>query len=342
MNSSARLIILPCEPGNFNGYTQAVLADLERLRPQDGDRIIYRTRSLATSRPNTQIIPVSGKFNLFINTVKGRPPFEVRSVSIKKCLKNDVCDFHTIFAGDTIFYKAIRNLYPNTHILVRFHNLFSLAKHRQLLHSYPIDWKFKIILKNYSNLEKEILLDPNVTPIFITQEDMAFAEKISPRMKGLYWSVVDAALHPSGKILPPTKPRLVFFGTASPSHTAVGIRYLCKKIFHQIHKEMPHCELHLFGVGTHGYTDRVNNIFGHGRFTDTGLPFDGNALFCIPDLHGCGVKMKVYDLLEANVPFISTPVGVSGYAPPDSMHIIVEDIENWPKRICEYFENLSI
>ena len=101
---------------------------------------------------------------------------------------------------------------------------------------------------------------------------------------------------------------------------------------------MPDVELHLFGHGSEAYDDPARGVHGHGRHAGEGLPFAGDGLFCVPDVHGCGIKLKVADLLKAGAPFISTPLGLSGYHLPPHPHILVQDLGDWAGAIADYFQ----
>jgi hypothetical protein len=178
-----------------------------------------------------------------------------------------------------------------------------------------------------------------VTIVFITNEDLSFARLGYPLLKAVCWPVVDpSTLHLEHlEIKRPTTPRIVFFGSASPAHTSVGVKYFTRNIFPVIRAQIPLCEFHLFGSGTKDYDSPNSGVHGHGRYEGCGLPFDGDGLFCVPDTHGCGIKLKIADLLRGHAPFVSTPYGMSGYSIPENPNILVEELDNWAGRIVKYF-----
>lgn len=337
-----RLMIFPCETGKPDGYSIAVTADVRRLAPGPDDVVIFRIPQATAPQGNTRTIGTPSAADKARNILTGRPPYEVSEAQLRQCLEGIEGPFDEIFAGEIFFYKALRNIYPSAHIHVRSHNFYSLARCRQLLGKHSSNLRHTLNLNLYSKLEMELLADKKVTLIFITEEELAFARLLSPLMRGECWSVIDPDLAVRADVRPPTVPRLVFLGSAAASHTAIGLEVLCHRVLPQLRAKLPQVEFHLFGHGTEAFDEAVKGIHGHGRYPGDGLPFEGDGLFCVPDVHGCGIKMKVADLLKAGAPFISTPLGMSGYHLPHHPHILIQDMEDWAEAIHGYFCSLGL
>ena len=66
----------------------------------------------------------------------------------------------------------------------------------------------------------------------------------------------------------------------------------------------------------------------------TGLPLFP-AIYVNPDVIGGGIKLKLMNLMEEGVPFISTPFGFEGYSHDlmDDRFCIVEEMDRWADRI---------
>ncbi|MBP1773157.1 MAG: hypothetical protein H6P99_2320 [Holophagaceae bacterium] len=338
--TTRRLMLFPCETGRQDGYSIAVGADVARLAPGPEDVVLFRTHqpSPPRSTPAGQIrtFGMPSAARKAWNILSGRPPFELEAERLRACLAGVDGPFEELFSGEIFFYRALRQLYPDVRIYARSHNFYSLARCRQLLGHHPTSLRHALNLALYSKLEMELLADRKVTLIFITEEELAFARLLSPRVRGECWPVIPAGLAASPNLKPPTVPRLVFFGTAA-SHTTLGLDILAQKIFPALRANLPGAEFHLFGHGTEPYHDPAQGIQGHGRFVGEGLPFGGDGLFVVPDVHGCGIKLKVADLLKAGAPFISTPLGMSGYHLAPHPHILVEDLEDWAMALERYF-----
>jgi len=342
MTGARRLLVFPCEPGKGDGYSIAVSADVARLAPEADDVIIYRTSRPSPPRGNARTIGTPTRVEQAWNILKGRPSSEFSGGQLRRCLDGVQGEFDEIFSGEIFFYRALRRLFPTTRIHVRTHNLFSLVRCRQMLGHPPTNFRHALNMHQYSKLEMEILADRNVTMLFITEEELAFARLLSPHLRGECWPVVDPGLAVSGTLRPPTVARLVHFGSSAAAHTAIGLRVLCRTVFPRLRARMPEVEFHLFGHGSERYHDPARGILGHGRYPGEGLPFDGDALFCIPDIHGMGIKLKVADLLKAGVPFISTPLGMSGYHLSPHPHILVREMDDWAEAIQAYFQSLGL
>lgn len=334
-----RLLVFPCAPGRGDGYSIAVSADVARLAPGPEDVVIHRVLHPSAPQGPVRTLGTPTRLEQVWNLLRGRPSSELSEGAFRRCLEGLPQAFDEVFSGEIFFYRALRRLFPDLRIQVRTHNLFSLVRCRQLLGRFPTNLRHTLNMHQYSKLEMEILADRNVTLIFITEEELAFARLLSPALHGECWPVVDPHLAAPASLRPPTVPRLVHFGSSAAAHTAIGLDALCRTVIPRLRARVPEVELHLFGHGSERYDDRTHGIHGHGRHPGEGLPFGGDALFCIPDIHGMGIKLKVADLLRAGVPFISTPLGLSGYHLPPHPHILVRDLEDWPEGIHAYFHS---
>lgn len=342
MTSPRRLLVLPCAPGTGDGYALAVAADLARLAPGPGDVVVYRGRPPADPPPGIRFLATPPRWAQALNLLRGRPTSEYSVARLQAVLRAEDGPFEEIFAGEIFFYRALRRRFPGALIRVRTHNLFSLVRCRQEAGHLPTNLRHTVNMTLYAKLEREILADRRVAPIFITPEEEAFARLLWPGLDGACWPVVDPALTVPERFRLPTAPRLVHFGSAGAAHTAIGVACLCREAWPRLRARMPEAEFHLFGHGSERFDDPARGIHGHGRHPGDGLPFGGDGLFCIPDIHGMGIKLKVADLLRAGVPFITTPLGLSGYRLPASPHILVRDLRDWPEAVEAYFRSLGL
>jgi hypothetical protein len=342
MTTTRRLLLFPCEPGTRDGYSLAVAADAARLAPGPEDVVLYRVVQPSAPQGRIRTFGMPTAREKAWNILRGRPPYELSEERLRACLAGHEGPFDEIFSGEIFFYRALRRMFPEARIQVRSHNYYSLGRCRQLLGHHPTNARHSLNLRMYSKLEMELLADRKVSMVFITEEEQAFARLLSPLLRGECWPVVEPGLVMSEAAHAPTAPRLVFFGTAAASHTSIGIEVLCRQVLPGLRTRMPTLEFHLFGHGTEAFHDPARGIQGHGRFAGDGLPFGGDALFCVPDVHGCGVKLKVADLLKGGAPFISTPLGLSGYRLPAHPHILSRDMDDWAEAIHAYFRGAGL
>lgn len=342
MTTSRRLMIFPCETGKRDGYSLAVGADVARLAPGPEDVVLFRSFHPSTSQGNVRTIGTASRADRAWNILRGRPPYEMSDRQLGACLEGIEGDFEEIFAGEIFFYRALRRRFPSAHIHARSHNLYSLARCRQMLAHHPSNFRHALNLHLYSKLEMEILADKKATMVFITEEELAFARLQLPLLRGEFWPVVDPDITVGASIHPPTALRLAFLGSAAASHTSIGLELICRMVMPRLRARNPRIEFHLYGHGTERFDQPALGIHGHGRFQGDGLPFGGDALFCVPDIHGMGIKLKIADLLKAQAPFISTPLGMSGYHLPSHPHILVQEMDDWADTIHGYFRSLGL
>ena len=342
MTTPRRLMIFPCETGKQDGYSLAVGADVARLAPGPEDVVIYRSFHPSSPQGHVRTIGTASRADRAWNILRGRPPYEMSVRQLDACLAGLEGDFEEIFAGEVFFYRALRRRFPSAHIRARSHNLYSLARCRQMLGHHPSNFRHALNLRLYSKLEMEILADKRATMLFITEEELAFARLQRPLLRGEFWPVVDPDITVGASIHPPTVPRLAFLGSAAASHTSIGLELICRRVMPELRTRIPRIEFHLYGHGTERFHNGAMGIHGHGRFHGDGLPLDGDALFCVPDIHGMGIKLKIADLLKAQAPFISTPLGMSGYRLPPHPHILVQEMDDWAPSIHGYFRSLGL
>jgi hypothetical protein len=336
-----RLIIFPEIPGVRNGSQIAVASDIARFANLEQDCVVCYSDHMVGGKDYLYLRRMRHeRFRHVLNLLRSRPASEVFAYELDSVIPLGRESFGEIFCGETIFYRALRYLFPEVHLHVRFHNFYSFAKYRQDQRRFPSTFRMSYLLNKMTELESEILRDKNVSPIFITEEELSFARLAFPSLGGVCWPVVPPLIL-TGPIKPPSKLRLVHFGSASAAHTEVGLRFFCSVIFPRIIKDLPGIEFHLFGNGSKSFTAPSKGIYGHGIFQDDSFPFNGEALFIVPDLFGCGIKLKIHDLLRAQVPFITTPFGISGYKIEGNENILICDVDDWHENIINYFSRFA-
>ena len=347
--NSKRLIVLPEIPGMDSGYRIAVKSDVERLRLSHRDKII--TYSVKEKKRIKGIISTNIKRapksllvrDFWKNLLKGRPVNNLNENQLLKAIGGieKTKNISEIFCGDVVMYDAARSLFPDAHLTVRFHNLFSLVKARQEKLNYPIGAKFKIVLHTFTELETRILNDPKVTPIFITSDEAVFFTKIYPDRKDFkLWEVNKRYKQLDANYKVMKLNRLVWFGSLA-AHKDFCIKYFIEKVFPALKKQNSDLEFHLYGGGTKKFNDPENGIKGFGYYHGNGLP-DFQGLYINPDLLGGGIKLKLQQLIKNKVSFITTPFGASGYNMSKIDNAHVSHIENWKTDIPKIMNGRSI
>lgn len=336
-----RLIVLPDVPGNRSGYQKAVQADLDRLRPTASDVVVVFTDELTSPPGFLRISRLQGRFlRRVFNSIRLRPSAELTTSALAIALSRQTEPFDQIFCGDSVLYRALRTMFPRAHMLCRFHNLFSISGFRIRMRSQRVNWRFAHVVAAFTRLESRILRDRNTSPIFITVEELHHASVAFPGLRGHVWPIYSEPITPSPSIRPPTTRRLVFMGSLA-SHTRSGVDHLVSSVFPRLRLLMPEVELYLYGSGTEAFESPGSGIHGCGRYPGDDVPFQGDALYVVPDAVGGGIKVKVRDLLIARVPFITTHFGAEGYDLGGSPHVLIADIDDWPSMIATYFSRIG-
>jgi hypothetical protein len=323
-------------PGEKSGYHKAAKADLQRLEPQPDDAIVAYDADCDDPRLHLIERASAKSPGRWIKACQLRPSHEISGRTLSNLVGTG--PFESIFCGDVVFYRAVRELFPEQPIRVRFHNLFSLVASRQRLRRYPINFAFRVNLVLIPRLEQAIFRDRAVQPIFITEQERQWYKLHYSDRDSDVWSFPAEGVQPAQR---PSEAKLVIFGSMA-SHKVASVRYCVDKVIPRLQQRHPNIPVHLFGGGTKRFDAPDRGIYGHGFYTGDGLPMAGEGLFLNPDLLGGGIKVKVADLLAAGVPFLSTPFGVDGYTLPDSDHLLVEEIEDWPELIEDYFKKQQL
>ena len=334
------LYLYPEGANNNNGYGFAVERDYQNNVHLKDDIIIWYTilnkKDLWHLKDTDFII----KKNSFIsiksiyNILKGKERTELLEDELSFIKKQK---FDKIFCGDTIFYNSIRNKFPNTPIIVRFHNCFSRIYDRQKLLRLPIGWKFSLKLKNMYNLERRIFNDSKVHKIFISKEDQDYYTSMTGKYNDSEtWSMnVDYELMNNKRRDINYTNKIIWYGGVE-SHKESSVIWFIKNVYPIIKNEIPDIEFHLWGRSTEKFDDKKKGIYGHGFYQSKNFP-DYNSLYINPDLIGGGVKIKLHTLIEEGIPFISTPFGFEGYPKEliDHKFCIVAECDKWADTIIK-------
>ena len=332
-----KLYVFPERATESSGYGIVVNSDYRRLKINSSlDTIIWYTKSKENACSNNSHLIINKPkllhFKRFYNVLLNKPSSELWLSDLSNLkLKG----FESIFCGDTILYRALRKKFPKEKIIVRFHNCYHRIRERVKSLDISIDLKYKKVLHSFSNLEKEIFADYNVTPIFLSKEDQQFYELITGREDSVLWEVEIHFTKANFIKKLPIK-YLIYFGSIG-THKKESVDYLIRNIFPEIKVSFPKLEFHLYGTGTEIFNDRNIGVFGHGRYKGTDIPHSTDGLFLNPDITGGGVKVKVKTYLENNLRFISTPFGYEGYSLEyiDNVDRVVKPINDWSNAIMQ-------
>lgn len=327
-----------------NGYGIAVKAAYEQLSIKKNDIVVWytsipkdkmmyvRNQDYIISRPS--FFSIKSVYNTLRRTNRSELLVSELAFLKEKTIENIYCD-------ETCFYHAIRKMFPENKITVRFHNSFARIHDRlKLLKNRKVDLLYSITLSNMYNLERDVMQDKNVHKIFLSDEDRYYYTshygKYTDSQTFLFIPNLESA-----KLKRKDKSvdcRLVWFGGVE-SHKKSSVDWFIKDVFPLIKKEMPNVEFHLWGKGTEKFDNNSMNVYGHGFYEGIGNPSD-SSLYINPDIIGGGVKIKLLSLIESGMPIISTPFGFEGYRKDiiDERYCLVVEEDEWAQSIIDYLK----
>jgi hypothetical protein len=329
-----RLIVLPCDPYQRSGYNRAVAADLRRLGDRVGDlKLVYLER-FAPIPVGFEVVRRPRRFALkrAANLILGRTFTETFASELRPFVMRSHWD--EVFCGEVTFYRALRLLLPTSPMTVRFHNYFTLSELRRRARDYPIGIHFATQLRLFCRLEREIVSDPLVSPVFINPRERDLFGLQWPMHNAAVWGIDDPTQHAA---IAPVTARFIYVGSTA-GHQAFGLRLFIDRVLPVVRHRIGAVELHLWGMGTDRFHQPSAGVYGYGFRKENDLPFGGDGLFIIPDLLGGGIKVKTADALNNGRAFITTPFGMEGYMPHPDPNILVADFEEWAEVILSYFE----
>lgn len=302
------LYLFPAPADNHGGYDIAVKDAYDRLQPKDTDVVVWACLSKPQCAKNNDYVVYYKPFKSFHTIKKLCSGYLNNEFSAKDLRFLKGKDFDEIHCDDVIYYRAVRKLFPNKRIIVRFHNVFARIFERVYMLRLNTDWRFygKMFLSR--NLERMIMNDPFVFKIFLTQEDANYYHLVTGNSDYSVWSMkIEQKAFEYGKIN-----QIVWFGGIE-GHKKSSVEWFLKSIWPYIRRQFPNIEFHLYGLFSENYTDKSQNIIGHGFYGEDKFPFLDSGLYINPDVMGGGIKIKVSSYLKNGVRFISTPFGFEGY-----------------------------
>ncbi|NLI35634.1 MAG: glycosyltransferase family 4 protein [Bacteroidales bacterium] len=335
-----KLITLPCNPSDYGGYGRAVRDDLARLKIGNNDVIVIYDRKESSDDSRYEYIPRHPAISLhgIMNIARGRVWAELSKDSLRKIVNR--YNIEEVFVGDTILYRAVKELFPAVKMTVRFHNLYLLPWVRVRTRKINIDLAARTLLELASRLELQILNDELANHIFISDNDANMAKLLFPNISYKVWTIekIVAGVEPT----PPGCQRLVYSGSLA-AHQKCGVVEFIRGPYRKLRKRHPKTRLEIYGRRGRELESVGDNIKWCGDWKDTPVPkLDGGGLFVNPDILGAGIKYKIGDWIASGTPFISTPYGIQGYRITESPHRLIAPLDKWDTEIEKYWVKWNV
>lgn len=334
------VFFFPINPFRSNGYSIAVKNDLSKLQIDQNDIIVWYEYTNDTFYGNDVVLLRPPKFAIsrIVKVLQNHINCEVTAGDLKQL---DLKQVNDVFCGDVIFYRAVRELFPTKRITVRFHNCFARIQDRIRLLGNKVNLKFKIQMRAYYQLEKEIFNDSNVHKVFISEEDRDYyCSMFGKRSDSEVWGFCPDMNKAVSARIDSKKTKLVHYGGLQ-THKIDSLKWFINDVFIPLHLHKPNVEFHLWGAGSEAFDNPGRGIFGHGFYKGDGMPLVDDGLYVNPDLIGGGVKIKLIDYFEKGASFITTPFGFEGYPLDyiDNKFYYMVEPDEWLPFLKQYFSN---
>ena len=185
------LFLFPQSADQSNGFSQEVWRSYQRVKPKPEDYVVWYTDNHtfpAGRSQNDFFLPKISNFHWrrFYNLFRQRPTSSIFAKDLS-FLKGK--NFDRIHCDDVAMYPAVRDIFPDKHITVHFHNCFLRIIARNKIYKAPLGWKFRMDLYSIKEVEHQIFRDRNTDKIFICEEDMAYYRLMTGYQDGVVWSV---------------------------------------------------------------------------------------------------------------------------------------------------------
>lgn len=338
------LYLFPQAANDLNGYSIAVNAGYLHCHPKEDDVVVWyttypmdkmwyvRDSDYILKRP--QGITLRRVYNVLTHKNSCQP-----SVSDLSFLRGK--RFDIIHCDDVLFYPAVRKIFPEAKITVKFHNCFARILDRLNLVGIPVSTKYKTALRNMYHVERSAMRDSKVYKIFISKEDRSYYTshfgKISDSEVFSFSPTLESVIKNRNRELH-LDHRLVWFGGVE-AHKKSSIEWFINSVFPKLREKKNDIEFHLWGARTEQFDCLKEGVFGHGFYTGDGLPSE-TSLYVNPDIIGGGVKIKLLTNFDKGIPFITSPFGFEGYGQEliDNKYCTVAEESNWDLIILKLLE----
>lgn len=237
------------------------------------------------------------------------------------------------------FYKQIRSLNSNCALIydmVDFHSIRFLREY-ELNHS-------EIALKEankYMAIEKFNCLDAEIT-LAVSNKDKEYLTESSIAPKSL--SVISNIHQPSLLSTNDFQNRedLLFIGGFKHAPNIDAVKILHDKIMPLVWEKLPHIKINI--VGSHVPEEikklHSNNFIIHGFVEDVSIFFNSCRLFVAPLQYGAGIKGKIGQSFEYNLPVVTTSIGLEGFNfSPYEEHMVGSINDDYVDKIVNLYSN---
>jgi len=212
------------------------------------------------------------------------------------------------------YYPILKNISPKVNIIydmVDFHYIRNLREYELNNSIFALQQA-----EHYKTLEKENCELADITFV-VSETDKILLKENNFKCKKI---CIVSNIHDSKEIDKNYKPfekrkDLLFIGGFQHTPNIDAVNYLCDKVLPLILEKDPSIKLHIVGSNTpNKIKEKANkNIIIHGYAQYLDSYFNDCKVFVAPLRFGAGIKGKIGQSLEYNLPLVTTDIGAEGF-----------------------------
>ncbi|MBY6212243.1 glycosyltransferase [Microbulbifer agarilyticus] len=136
---------------------------------------------------------------------------------------------------------------------------------------------------------------------------------------------------------------LLFVGGFTHTPNVDAVLWFAEQVLPNLLEVDPDIQLHVVGsnVPSSVHVLASKNIVVHGFVSDAELEnlYRSIRVCVVPLRYGAGVKGKVLEALQSNVPLVTTPIGAEGIPEPASVMCVVEGAKEFSAQVLSLYQN---
>lgn len=165
--------------------------------------------------------------------------------------------------------------------------------------------------------------------VTMSEEDREWISRIAPRARvSVVANGIDVDFFKSTPIRRPDHPTVLFVGNYKWLPNVDAATYLISEIWPMIYRKLPTAKLHIVGRDVTEKIKHFGNVPGvHviGEVDDIREALGTAHVTLTPIRNGRGTRYKILEAMAAQLPVVSTSLGIEGIQAKDGVHALVRD-----------------
>lgn len=281
--------------------------------------------------PETEFLKQSGVYIHY-----NRTNFTYKS--LENFLKNNVIYFDYIFLSrGNICHNdknIVKKICPSSKLIYITHDI----SHVRLGDKHKMEQQKKIELNNIKFCDMSLI---------VSSDEMSYLKSLHiDENKIFYYPICYKNVDITKRLSINETKDIYFIGSSHPPNIEALENFL-KNIWCHILKIDSNIKFHIIGSSGYSIKETYENVIIHGLICDDELNIflNNTRVNIVPLLSGAGMKGKVLQAFNNNIPVITTNIGIQGMDVKHMSEVLVIDLNDSVKcarDICNYYNNLEI